>query len=371
MARKRGRCRKPIKSGEKIDKNINNNYINTPKEKAKKNNAKKTEVITKSTTNSCSYCGSLFSKRTTLQKHLNKCCKNTTNSLAFNIKTGHSQSNVHYSYSCQHCSKSFLRNSTYRTHVSICSTKNTTNEVIANTTSNTSCSNNPDETNRFSSSSSKSPKSDHKEQNETTTTCTNTSNTINVSQNIIIPVNKLLDKPDSDAQSTVLIDTDDSDVQIIQQKIPKYDLSIYDYDEDIDTAQVPSPTKNKCKICEYTADSPIELIKHKRTKHAQTEPVLVFPPEEVRKYFDWPDRSTCPLCGKQLKTRNYKSLFLRHLSVHTVGLAYECRICGKKFRRVDQLRGHENRHVVSYEEVRALKDAVYEDDVALRQHINM
>ncbi|XP_050501942.1 PR domain zinc finger protein 5-like [Diabrotica virgifera virgifera] len=143
-------------------------------------------------------------------------------------------------------------------------------------------------------------------------------------------------------------------------KQPKYDISIYDYDEidsEDDTPKVPSDTK--CKYCEFIADNPMELLKHKRELHTAAKQTL--PVHEIQKYFDYPDRSFCPICEQPVKTKNFRSIFIRHLLVHAPSMSFQCRICKKRFRRLDHMKAHEKRHVLTYAELQALQENVNND----------
>lgn len=140
-------------------------------------------------------------------------------------------------------------------------------------------------------------------------------------------------------------------VNKIGQHIAK-DLSIYDYNEPDDELQDKDLHENgnedlnnrQCKHCNTLFDNPLELLRHTRDCH--NFPRTILPPEEIEKYFDYPNRQYCPICEKPIKTRNFRSIFIKHLLVHTRGLTHECSICKKKFRRRDHMRAHEKRHIV-------------------------
>ncbi|CAG9830959.1 unnamed protein product [Diabrotica balteata] len=151
--------------------------------------------------------------------------------------------------------------------------------------------------------------------------------------------------------------------EIIEEPItkqPKYDISIYDYDEVDSEDDTPKVTKDtKCKFCDFIAENPMELLKHKRKFHTATRYIL--PVHEIRKYFDYPDRSFCPICEQPVKTKNFRSIFIRHLLVHAPGFTFQCRICKKRFRRHDHMKAHEKRHVLTYAELQALQENVNND----------
>ncbi|XP_056641562.1 zinc finger protein 319-like [Diorhabda sublineata] len=119
----------------------------------------------------------------------------------------------------------------------------------------------------------------------------------------------------------------------------------------------------KCKICTFIAETPIDLLKHKRDAHKVERKFL--PSHEILKYFDYPDRTFCPICEQPIKSRNFRSTFIKHLLIHSAELTYECRICKKKFRRRDHMRSHEKRHVLSYAELKAIEDTVDNSPVQL------
>ncbi|XP_018561546.1 zinc finger protein 2-like [Anoplophora glabripennis] len=131
------------------------------------------------------------------------------------------------------------------------------------------------------------------------------------------------------------------------------DVSIYDYNEQDDDLEDKDLRENgdevlnnrQCKHCSTLFDNPLELLRHTRDCH--NFPRTILPPDEIEKYFDYPNRQYCPICEKPIKTRNFRSVFIKHLLVHTTGLTHECSICKKKFRRRDHMRAHEKRHIVS------------------------
>ncbi|KAJ8916613.1 hypothetical protein NQ315_000258 [Exocentrus adspersus] len=103
--------------------------------------------------------------------------------------------------------------------------------------------------------------------------------------------------------------------------------------------------KNRqCKHCSTLFDNPLDLLRHTRDCH--NLPRTILPMEEVEKYFDYPNKLFCPICEKPIKTHNIRSVFIKHLLVHTTGVAHECTVCKKQFRRRDHMRAHEKRHVV-------------------------
>ncbi|CAH1107835.1 unnamed protein product [Psylliodes chrysocephalus] len=289
-------------------------------------------------------------------------------------------------YPCQYCTKIFPREATCKTHIEKCSSRsnpvaqnninskskaNNIESLVLNTSNDCRSCENGDISNGSDDDSEKSiNKSEMLNISGSSTEKKHLPSTkglhrINISQNIMVK-----------SATTVIQDStaeekeadDDDDVQIIPQEIPKYDLSIYDYDEDT-TDETPQIKEHQCKLCPFVAENAIDLIRHKRKEHSG--PRKIISPDEIQKYFDWPDRDFCPICEKPIKTKNYKSLFIKHLLVHTTGLAYECKICKKKFRRIDHLKGHEKRHIITFDELQAIQNTVYEDDIALKQHINM
>lgn len=142
----------------------------------------------------------------------------------------------------------------------------------------------------------------------------------------------------------------------------KYDLSIYDYDEDSSSEE--SQTAGiKCKLCTLIVETPMDLLKHKRDAHKIQK--ISLPLIEVEKYFDYPDRTFCPICGQPIKSRNFRSAFIKHLLVHSTGITHDCRICKRKFRRLDHMRSHERRHVLTYAELRAIEDTVDNNPVQM------
>ncbi|KAJ8985252.1 hypothetical protein NQ317_018282 [Molorchus minor] len=129
--------------------------------------------------------------------------------------------------------------------------------------------------------------------------------------------------------------------------------SVYDYDEEDEKPDDGGFKENDedaannrlCKHCKTIFDNPLELLRHTRDCHSF--PRTILPPEEIEKYFDSPNREFCPICEKPIKTRNFRSVFIKHLLVHTTGLTHECKVCKKKFRRRDHMRAHEKRHIIS------------------------
>ncbi|XP_023012787.1 uncharacterized protein [Leptinotarsa decemlineata] len=126
------------------------------------------------------------------------------------------------------------------------------------------------------------------------------------------------------------------------------DISIYDYNEDgISFSEVDkTDSDKKCKQCHKFFENPLDLLRHSRT--CRNIPIKILPPEEVEKYFDSPNRNFCPICEKPIKTKNFRSIFIKHLLVHTVGLSHECNICKKKFKRRDHMKAHHKRHIVCF-----------------------
>lgn len=135
--------------------------------------------------------------------------------------------------------------------------------------------------------------------------------------------------------------------------ITNNDVSIYDYNEQDDNLEDKDLQEDgdeninnrRCKHCNSLFDNPLDLLRHTRDCH--NFPRTILPPDEIEKYFDYPNRQFCPICEKPIKTRNFRSVFIKHLLVHTTGLTHECGICKKKFRRRDHMRAHEKRHIVS------------------------
>ncbi|KAJ8931354.1 hypothetical protein NQ314_015763 [Rhamnusium bicolor] len=122
-----------------------------------------------------------------------------------------------------------------------------------------------------------------------------------------------------------------------QEKLVMNDTSIYDYnEEDSDESGDKDSKENEedalnnklCKHCKTLFDSPLDLLRHTRDCH--NFPRTILPPDEIAKYFDSPNRSFCPICEKPIKTRNFRSVFIKHLLVHTTGLTHECGVCKKK-----------------------------------------
>lgn len=140
---------------------------------------------------------------------------------------------------------------------------------------------------------------------------------------------------------------------MINKQITNNDVSIYDYneqddnfeDKDLNEDGDENINNRRCKHCNSLFDNPLDLLRHTRDCH--NFPRTILPPEEIEKYFDYPNRQFCPICEKPIKTRNFRSVFIKHLLVHTTGLTHECGICKKKFRRRDHMRAHEKRHIVS------------------------
>lgn len=99
-----------------------------------------------------------------------------------------------------------------------------------------------------------------------------------------------------------------------------------------------------CSICGQRFDNPLDLLRHRRDLH--NFPRTIVSAGVIERYFDSPNRSFCPICRKPIKTRNYRSVFIKHLMVHTVGETFECKVCSKKFKRKDHMKAHEKRHIV-------------------------
>ncbi|KAG5894723.1 hypothetical protein JTB14_006142 [Gonioctena quinquepunctata] len=135
-------------------------------------------------------------------------------------------------------------------------------------------------------------------------------------------------------------------------------VSMYDYNEDISGSLTYSEIircdeDRTCNHCHKFFENSLDLLRHSRIFH--------LPLEEVEKYFDYPNKSFCPICKKSIKTMNWKSAFVRHLLGHTDELAHECSICKKKFRRMDHMRAHEKRHI----EASASGDGIdYNEDIS-------
>lgn len=104
----------------------------------------------------------------------------------------------------------------------------------------------------------------------------------------------------------------------------------------------------KCRYCNACFRNPLELLRHKRTHNSDK---IILPIEEIEKYFDYPNRSYCPICKQKLKTKNFRSIFTKHLLTHTSTTLYGCVICKKQFTRKDHMRAHEKRHIVPLEEL--------------------
>lgn len=105
---------------------------------------------------------------------------------------------------------------------------------------------------------------------------------------------------------------------------------------------------HKCNHCREYFENPILLLRHKREVH--NFPRTLLPIEDIEKYYDYPNRTFCPICKKVIKTNNFRSVFIKHLHTHTPMLVFECIICKKKFRRKDHMINHQKRHVVPMED---------------------
>ncbi|CAH0549607.1 unnamed protein product [Brassicogethes aeneus] len=105
----------------------------------------------------------------------------------------------------------------------------------------------------------------------------------------------------------------------------------------------------KCRMCAQVFLNPFEKLKHTRETHKIIK--ITVPYDEVAKYFDNEDKDNCPICAKHIKSRNFKSVFVKHLLTHTQGTIYPCPICYRRFRRKDHMKNHERRHAENGEEI--------------------
>lgn len=106
--------------------------------------------------------------------------------------------------------------------------------------------------------------------------------------------------------------------------------------------------ENRCNHCKEIFENPLLLLRHKREAHKFPKKLL--PREEIEKYYDYPNRSFCPICKKVIKTNNFRSIYLKHLHTHTVIAVFECIICKKVFKRKDHMVNHQKRHIVPIED---------------------
>lgn len=103
--------------------------------------------------------------------------------------------------------------------------------------------------------------------------------------------------------------------------------------------------KERCRFCSSVFTNPVEFLRHGRTHSAK----IMLPLEVIENYYDYPNRTYCPICKEKLKTKNFKSIFIKHLLTHTTTLKYTCAVCKKQFRRKDHMSAHQKRHIVPFD----------------------
>ncbi|KAJ8958469.1 hypothetical protein NQ318_002261 [Aromia moschata] len=116
---------------------------------------------------------------------------------------------------------------------------------------------------------------------------------IKISQNITVRAAE----PDSDLRKKLIDPSSVYDYDEQDEDQPE-DRMLKENDED-------AANNRQCKKCKELFENPLDLLRHNR------------------------------------------SVFIKHLLVHTTGLTHECSVCKMKFRRRDHMRAHEKRHIVS------------------------
>ncbi|XP_044764575.1 PR domain zinc finger protein 15-like [Coccinella septempunctata] len=107
--------------------------------------------------------------------------------------------------------------------------------------------------------------------------------------------------------------------------------------------QKPDGQLHGCPRCPEVFVSELELFRHKRAKH--TAPKIIMALSEVKKFYDVPDRSHCPICKRVFNSSN-KTIYIKHLQSHSYIGEYACPVCKKNFKRKDHMRMHQKRHIV-------------------------
>lgn len=107
--------------------------------------------------------------------------------------------------------------------------------------------------------------------------------------------------------------------------------------------------EERCRYCSKFFTNPVECLRHKRTHFNK----IILPLEVIENYYDYPNRTYCPICKEKLKSRNFRSIFIKHLLTHTAHTSfnYTCVVCKRKFKRKDHMSAHQKRHVVPFDMV--------------------
>lgn len=106
--------------------------------------------------------------------------------------------------------------------------------------------------------------------------------------------------------------------------------------------------ENRCQHCKEVFQNPILLLRHKRKEHSFPKRHLLL--EDIEKYYDYPNRSFCPICKRTLKSNNFRCNFIKHLQTHAKVNTIECVICKQKFKRKEHMLNHQKRHIVPIED---------------------